>query len=105
MFACRSCWAIDYVSSREDKARDALKKPATKQYIAITLPVEPEGTMTVKKSNFTPQTGVSRFRLVMPLQAFLAWSSVCLHAAAFVIRPYRVWKLLVKHDGKMWRTE
>eukprot|EP00904_Undaria_pinnatifida_P012482 jgi/Undpi1/8364/HiC_scaffold_25.g10832.m1 len=38
-------------------------------------------------------------------ERFLAWSTLTVHVVAFFIRIYRMWRILIKHDGKMWRTE
>eukprot|EP00903_Cladosiphon_okamuranus_P006658 g6501.t1 len=39
------------------------------------------------------------------LERFLAWSCLTVHVVAFFIRVYRMWRFLIKHDNKMWRTE
>ncbi|CAN0273478.1 unnamed protein product, partial [Ectocarpus sp. 12 AP-2014] len=37
-------------------------------------------------------------------QRFLSWSTLCVHTVAFFIRVYRMWRILIKHDDKMWHT-
>ncbi|CAM9276032.1 unnamed protein product, partial [Pylaiella littoralis] len=39
------------------------------------------------------------------LERFLTWSTMCVHTVAFFIRVYRMWRILIKHDDKMWPTE
>lgn len=38
-------------------------------------------------------------------QRFLTWSTLGVHTVAFFIRVYRMWRILIKHDDKMWRSE
>ncbi|CAM9739286.1 unnamed protein product, partial [Ectocarpus fasciculatus] len=37
-------------------------------------------------------------------ESFLAWSTLCIHTTAFFFRVYRMWRILIKHDDKMWQT-
>ncbi|CAN0141568.1 unnamed protein product, partial [Ectocarpus sp. 4 AP-2014] len=37
-------------------------------------------------------------------ERFLSWSTLCVHTVAFFIRVYRMWRILIKHDDKMWHT-
>ncbi|CAM9758034.1 unnamed protein product [Ascophyllum nodosum] len=38
-------------------------------------------------------------------ELFLTWSTLCVHVMTFFVRIYRLWKILIKHDDKMWRAE
>ncbi|CAM9258383.1 unnamed protein product, partial [Scytosiphon promiscuus] len=38
-------------------------------------------------------------------ERFLTWSMLGVHTVAFFVRVYRMWRILIKHDDKMWRTE
>ncbi|CAM9969419.1 unnamed protein product, partial [Ectocarpus sp. 8 AP-2014] len=37
-------------------------------------------------------------------ERFLSWSTLCVHTVSFFIRVYRMWRILIKHDDKMWHT-
>lgn len=41
---------------------------------------------------------------LLAIQRFLEWSTLCVHVLAFFVRVFRMWRILIRHEDKMWHS-